>query len=255
VTTYAVALSKGGSTKTTTAAEIVVALAAKGRKVLAIDLDQQGNLTTRLGVARDAEVAGVTADVLTGESSAEEAAIAAPSVPGAFVLAGTHDLAKVDTQSVPDLVTALRDHLAATGHLWDDVVIDTPPSLTGLTLAGLAAADVVVAAVACEVEAYDQLGRLTDVIEHRLARRVRPGLALQWIVPTRYDGRRGLDRELVELLNEKHPHQVTSPIREAVAVRDAYTAGMPVSIYDPRSKIAADYAAAVAPIIRPSTGE
>jgi len=255
VTTYAVALSKGGSTKTTTAAEIVVALAGKGRKVLAIDLDQQGNLTTRLSVARDAEVAGVTAEVLTGESTAGEAAIAAPSVPGAFVLAGTHDLAKIDTQSVPDLVTALRDHLATPGHLWDDVVIDTPPSLTGLTLAGLAAADVVVAAVACEVEAYDQLGRLTDVIEHRLARRVRPGLALQWIVPTRYDGRRGLDRELVELLNEKYPHQVTSPIREAVAVRDAYTAGMPVSIYDPRSKIAADYAAALDPIIRPSTGE
>ena len=255
MTTYAVALSKGGSTKTTTAAEIVVALAGKGRKVLAIDLDQQGNLTTRLSVARDAEVAGVTAEVLTGESTAGEAAIAAPSVPGAFVLAGTHDLAKIDTQSVPDLVTALRDHLATPGHLWDDVVIDTPPSLTGLTLAGLAAADVVVAAVACEVEAYDQLGRLTDVIEHRLARRVRPGLALQWIVPTRYDGRRGLDRELVELLNEKYPHRVTSPIREAVAVRDAYTAGMPVSIYDPRSKIAADYAAALAPIICPSTGE
>ncbi len=255
MTTYAVALSKGGSTKTTTAAEIVVALAGKGRKVLAIDLDQQGNLSTRLGVARDAEVAGVTADVLTGESSAGEAAISAPSVPGAFVLAGTHDLAKIDTQSVPDLVTALRDHLAATDHLWDDVVIDTPPSLTGLTLAGLAAADVVVAAVACEVEAYDQLGRLIDVIEHRLSRRVRPGLALQWIVPTRYDGRRGLDRELVELLNEKHPRMVTSPIREAVAVRDAYTAGMPVSIFDPRSKIAADYAAALAPIIRPSTGE
>jgi chromosome partitioning protein len=144
VTTYSVALSKGGSTKTTTAAEIVVALASRGRKVLAIDLDQQGNLTTRMGVSRDTKVVAVTAEVLTGAVTAEEAAIAAPSVPGAFVLAGTHDLAKIDTQSVPDLVTALRDHLAAAAHVWDDVVIDTPPSLTGLTLAGLAAADVVV---------------------------------------------------------------------------------------------------------------
>lgn len=255
MTTYTVALSKGGSTKTTTAAELVVALAGKGRTVLAIDLDQQGNLTTRLGVTRDTEVFAVTAEVLTGEATAEQAAIAAPSVPGAYVLAGTHDLAQIDTQSVPDLVTALRDHLAGTGDLWDDVVIDTPPSLTGITLAGLAAADVVVASVACEVEAYDQLARLTEVIEHRLARRVRPGLALRWVVPTRYDARRGLDREVVELLKEKHGEQVTSPVREAVAARDAYTAGMPVSLYDPRSKIAADYAAALAPIIAPSTGE
>jgi len=109
--------------------------------------------------------------------------------------------------------------------------------------------------VACEVEAYDQLARLTEVIEHRLARRVRPGLALRWIVPTRYEARRGLDREVVELLNENHPDLVTSPVREAVAVRDAYTAGMPVSVYDPRSRIAADYAAVLAPMIRPSTGE
>lgn len=87
--------------------------------------------------------------------------------------------------------------------------------------------------MACEVEAYDQLARLTEVIEHRLARRVRPGLALRWIVPTRYEARRGLDREVVELLNENHPDLVTSPVREAVAVRDAYTAGMPVSVYDP----------------------
>lgn len=66
----------------------------------------------------------------------------APSVPGASVLAGTHDLAQIDTRSVPDLVTALRDHLAGTDHLWDgvvDMVFDTPPSLTGLILAGLAA--------------------------------------------------------------------------------------------------------------------
>lgn len=62
--------------------------------------------------------------------------------------------------------------------------------------------------------------RLTDVIEHRLARRVRPGLALRWIVPTRYDARRGLDREVVELVKEKHGDQVTSPVREAVAARD-----------------------------------
>lgn len=134
--------------------------------VLAIDLDQQGNLTTRMGVTRDAEVVAVTAEVLTGEATAEEAAIAAPSVPGAFVLAGTHDLAQIDTQSVPDLVTALRDHLAAAAQVWDDVVIDIQPSLTGLTLAGLAAADVVVASVAIGTSpAHDSKIGLSKVAE------------------------------------------------------------------------------------------
>lgn len=247
MTVYAVALSKGGSTKTTTAAEIVTALAHQGRRVLAIDLDQQGNLTRRLGVTDDTEVVAVAADVLTAAASASDAAIPAPSVPGAHLLAGTHDLANLD--HLPEVVTALRDHLPEVAGQWDDVVIDTPPALGLVTLAALAAADVVVAAVACETEAYDQLDRLVQVIAQRIAPRMRPGQRVHWIVPTRYDGRRLLDRDVVDMLTEQHPGRVTSPVREAVAARDAYTSGMPVSVYAPGSGIAADYAAALAPII------
>lgn len=118
-----------------------------------------------------------------------------------------------------------------------------------LTLAALAAADVVIAAVACETEAYDQLSRLVDVIDSRIAMRLRPGQQVHWIVPTRHDGRRLLDREVVEELEKVHPGKVTTPIREAVAAKDAYTAGMPVSVYMPDSGIADDYAAAMAQII------
>lgn len=244
---YAVALSKGGSTKTTTAAELVAALTRRGRRVLAIDLDQQGNLTTRLGVTGDTEVAAVAADVLTGEASAQEAAIDAPSVPGASVLAGTHDLATLDHR--PEVITSLRDHLPEVAGEWSDVVIDTPPALGLVTLAALSAADVVIAAVACETEAYDQLDRLVEVIAQRIAPRMKPGQQVHWIVPTRHDSRRLLDREVVEMLSEQHPGRVTRPIREAVAARDAYTSGMPVSVYAPGSGIATDYAEALAPII------
>jgi len=247
MTVYAVALSKGGSTKTTTAAELVTALTRRGRRVLAIDLDQQGNLTTRLGVDDDTEVSAVAADVLTAEATAPEAAIPAPSVPGASVLAGTHDLASLDQR--PEVITALRDHLPEVAGEWDDVVIDTPPALGLVTLAALAAADVVVAAVACETEAYDQLARLVEVIAQRIAPRMKPGQRVHWIVPTRYDSRRLLDRDVVAMLTEQHPGRVTSPVREAVAARDAYTSGMPVSVFAPASGIAADYAAALAPII------
>ncbi|WP_347350366.1 ParA family protein [Intrasporangium sp.] len=254
MTTYCVALSKGGSTKTTTAAELVAGLARRGRRVLAIDLDQQGNLTMRMGVTPDTEVAGVTADVLTAEVTAREAAIPAPTVPGAQIIAGTNDLIEIDTTLVPDLVTGLRDHLASDGHHWDDIVIDTPPSLAPLTLAGLAAADVVVVSMACEVESFDQIARLEEVIERKISRRIRPGLHISWIVPTRYNGHRTLDKEILEMAQERHPGKVTAAVREGVAVKDAYTCGMPVSVYAPQSNPALDYQVALAPVLAASTG-
>lgn len=247
MTAYTVALAKGGSTKTTTAAELVYALAVvRGRRVLALDLDQQGNLTTRLGVPRSAEALAVAADVLKGDATAHEAALPSPSVPGASIIAGTQHLAEVE--NLPEVASALRDLLPGLAGEWDDVVIDTPPALGLVTLAALAAADVVVAPVACEAEAYEQLDRLTRFVQQRVSR-LRPGQEVHWIIPTRYDSRRLLDREVVEMLTEKRNGRVTSPVREGVAARDAYMAGQPVSGYAPRSNVATDYAAAVAPIL------
>ena len=246
MTTYTVALSKGGSTKTTTAAELATALASRGRHVLAIDLDQQGNLSTRLGLTAQTDVSGVAADVLLGSIEAVNAATPSTAVDGVDVLAGTHDLANMDQQ--PEVITALRDTLPGL-HEWDDVVIDTPPALGLVTLAGLAAADIVIAAVACETEAYDQLARLAEVIRARIARRLKRGQRIHWIVPTRHDPRRILDREIIAQLNADWPQQVTNPIREAVAARDAFTAGLPVSVYAPNAPITADYRSATATII------
>lgn len=247
MTTYTVALPKGGVGKSTTAAELARELGRRGRRVLAIDLDQQGNFTTRLGVGRETEVEYVAADVLRGDAAPEDAAV--PSAyAGVDVLAGTHDLIDVEQAPPADLVTSLRDYLPRMGK-WDDVVVDTPPSVGGLTEAGLAAADVVVVPVESAVEAYDQIHRLERVIEGRLGRRVRPGLQIDWFVPTMHDSRRLLDREVVEQLEKRYPGKVTAPVSEAVAVKDAYTAKMPVTEYAPTSKVAADYAAVTRTIL------
>ncbi len=136
MTVYAIALSKGGSTKTTTAAEVVASWPA-GRRVLAIDWTNKATSTTRLGVTDDTEVEAVAADVLTADASAVDAAVPAPSVPGADVLAGTHDLAELNQR--PEVITSLRDHLPELVGEWDDVVIDTPPAMGLVTLAALAA--------------------------------------------------------------------------------------------------------------------
>ena len=164
-----------------------------------------------------------------------------------------------DTYTVfGDLTAAMRslrqvlDQLAATHLRFRAVAHDDAGNQAAGATAALAAADVVVAAVACATEAYDQLDRLAEVIAQRIAPRLRPGQRVHWVVPTRWDGRRLLDREIVETLTEQHPGRVTPPVRETVAAQDSYTAGQPVSRYAPRSGIAADYAAAMATIIDPA---
>jgi chromosome partitioning protein len=247
VTIYTIALSKGGSTKTTTAAELIVELARRGRRVLAIDGDEQGNLTTRLGITDDTPLDGVAADVILGALTPKQAAAPAPAVPGADVLAGTHDLANLHQR--PEAITSLRDQLPALTD-WDDVVIDTPPAMGIITLAALAAADQVIAAVACETEALYQLDRLAEVIQSRVRPVLRPGQNIHWIIPTRHDARRLLDREIIADLAKHWPGRVTNPIREAVAARDAFTAGLPVSIYAADAGIADDYRQALATILK-----
>ena len=249
MTTYTVSLLKGGSTKTTTAAEIVAHLAAQGRRVLAIDLDQQANLTTRMGLTRDSEIEAAAYDVVSGATSPARAATPSPALAGVHVLVGTHDLAYLDQR--PEVITSLRLLSGELAEQFDDVVIDTPPALGVATMAGLAAADVIVAAVACETEAFDQIPRLSQVIEHRIrASRINPDAGLDWIVPTRFHPRRLLDQELLGSMQNAYPGRITPPVREAVAARDAYTAGLPVSTYSPGSKIAADYRAVMEHITR-----
>lgn len=243
--TYVVALPKGGSTKTTTAAELVAALARDEQRVLAIDLDQQGNLSTRLGITPSIEVEAVAADVLTGAAPAT-AATPSPAVPGAWVLPGTHDLAGLEQR--PEIISSLRDHLPRLADTFDAVVIDTPPASSLSTLAALAAADTTVAAVACTTEALDQLQPLADVITHRIAPLLNPGAGIDWIVPTRCDQRRLLDREVLEELETRWPGKVTHPVREAVAVRDSYTAALPISLYAPTAPVSLDYSQAMTQI-------
>ena len=132
---YTVALPKGGSAKTTTAAELVAYLAALGRRVLAIDACQQGDLGTRLGITDDTPVSAVTAEVLLGTATVEDAAIPSPAVAGADVLVGTRDLQNLHHN--PEVLTALRDILPTLTD-WSDVVIDTPPAIDLATLAALA---------------------------------------------------------------------------------------------------------------------
>lgn len=255
-TVFTVAQSKGGVGKTATAVELVRHLAQDGtRDVLLIDTDQQGNATARAGLSRSVEVLGTTADVIAGQATAHKAsededatgvAEPSPTMPGVWVLAGTHGLTQVEM--LPTTPRRLMEHLPTVRGEWDDIVIDTPPNLGPLTQSALAAADCIIAPVDCGTEAYEQLPRLAGVIEHQVGD-LRAGRRIDWIVPTRFHRGARLDREVVELLEERYPGIVTHTVREAVAVRDAYTARLPIGLYDPRHKVTADYAAAFRTIL------
>lgn len=248
MTVWTVAISKGGSGKTTTAAELVAGLAAAGRRVLAIDLDQQGNFSRRLGMTADTQT-GTSAEVLAGTRSLEDAAAPSPSVDGADVIAGTNRLAELEGDA--ESLTVLSALLPRATR-WDDVVIDTPPSLGLLTRAGLIAADVVVAAVEAATEAYDELDRLVAVIANQVTR-LRPGQRVHWIIPTKVDMRRLADADVVELLEREWPGQTTTRVRQATAVKDSYTAGLPVSLYDAKASVSQDYKRAIDQIIATPT--
>lgn len=256
MTVYVVATPKGGVGKTTTAAEIAVALTRRHRPVLAIDLDQQGNLTARLGITPDTPVAGTTADVLTGQTTLTDALTPSPAVPDTAVLAGTHALADVEAAPPADIITFLRDELPLHTDQWPDTVIDTPPSVGALTQAGLAAADITIAPVTPTVEAFDQLKRLQAVLDARLRRRVNRHATISWVIPTMFDSRapagrgRLLDREVLNQLRTTYTDRLTPPVRETVTVRDSYMDALPISLYAPDTPVAADYQAVTTLITR-----
>ncbi|MDO5082519.1 MAG: ParA family protein [Arachnia propionica] len=242
MTIWTIALPKGGSAKTTTAAELVAHLVAQGRKVLAIDACQQGDLGTRLGITDDTEVTAVTAEVLIGTATITDAAIPSPAVPGADVLVGTRDLQHLHHH--PEVLTALRDILPTLTD-WTDVVIDTPPAIDLATLAALAAADQIIVPVVAAGEAFDQIDELQEIVQSRIAPRIHPGQHIDWIIPTQQRAGRCLDADVLAQLHHQWPGRVTTPVREAVAVKESYLAGCPLGIYAPESKVAQDYKAAL----------
>lgn len=242
----AIANQKGGVGKTTTAINLGAALARKGRRVLLVDLDPQGNASTGLGLLRDDRPV-TSYDVLLGDASALSAQ-RPTAIDGLSVVPATTDLSSADIDLTPNenrsrlLRDALSPAALAAGE-FDHILIDCPPSLNLLTVNALVAAHAVLVPLQSEFFALEGLSQLMMTIRDIRAR-ANPGLRIEGVVLTMADRRNNLSQQVEADARETLGDLVfRTVIPRNVRLSEAPSFAMTVLDYDPGSTGAAAYIA------------
>jgi chromosome partitioning protein len=238
----AVANQKGGVGKTTTAVNLAGELARRGRRVLLVDCDPQGNATTSLGLDKRA-LAATSYDLLMQTVAPAQAIVSSGRerydlIPADQDLAG----AALELTTAERRERRLSDALASYAERYDWVVIDCPPSLGLLTLNALVAADSVLIPLQCEYLALEGLAQLKGTLD-----RVREGLNLRLriigVVMTMYDGRTNLAQQVVDEVQRHFPRLICRTlIPRSVRLSEAPSYGKLIAEYDPLGRSAQAYA-------------
>ncbi|MGB6242178.1 MAG: AAA family ATPase [Castellaniella sp.] len=238
---FCIANQKGGVGKTTTAINLSAALALHGQRVLLVDLDPQGNATMGSGIDKNAAAINLY-QVLIGEAGVAEARIRSES--GNYdVLPSNRELsgAEIDLVGMDHREIQLKLALDQVVQDYDFILIDCPPTLSLLTLNGLAGAHGVIIPMQCEYFALEGLSDLVNTIK-RIYRNLNPGLELIGLLRVMFDTRVTLQQQVSEQLESHFGDKVfKTVVPRNVRLAEAPSHGMPGVIYDKSSRGAKAY--------------
>lgn len=229
---------KGGTGKTTSTINIAAALKNKGYKVLAIDLDAQGSLTASLAIDTYNNPNTIY-ELLKGDIDAVDCIVnkGFDVIPSDIRLSG----AEIELSSVPGRETILKEMLDPVVNNYDYILIDSPPSLTLLTLNGLVAAKEIYITLQPEYLALLGMSQLIKTIE-TVKQRLNKGLEITGIIITMYDNRKNLNKEVIENVEEYFKGKLfNTRIRNNVSLAEAPAQGLDIFSYKPNSNGAEDY--------------
>lgn len=229
--------------KTTTSINLSASLAAKGKKILVIDMDPQGNTTSGFGVEKN-DLDETIYELILGECAIQDCIIK-DVIQNVSILPSNVNLAAAEIEliGVDKKEYILKNEVDYIRDQYDYIMIDCPPSLSMLTINAMTTADTVLVPIQCEYYALEGLSQLIHTI-NLVKERLNPDLDMEGVVFTMYDSRTNLSTQVVENVKQNLKQRVyDTVIPRNIRLAEAPSYGMPIQMYDPKSAGAEAYMA------------
>jgi len=246
---------KGGVGKTTTAVSVAACLGVKGKKVLLVDIDPQGNTTSGMGVNKR-QVTHSTYDLLVMDDVSLESVVQKTAYQNVDILPSNMQLAgaEIELVDLENRTSRLKQALLPVKDKYSYILIDCPPSLGLITLNALTASDSILIPIQCEYYALEGLSQLMSTMR-QVKRLYNPSIEIEGVLFTMYDGRLNLTTQVVAEVKKYFPKKVfKTVIPRNVKISEAPSFGKPVYYYDRYSKGSISYSELTNEIIRNNKG-